>query len=550
VANFIDDRSIRRPSAESSTPQNYELGWEQDLYHKRRDTPQHDGSSVAPPTPSNNMSSTESMAYGIEVTTRDAVDTCYALILYHLSGLLNSSRTDLADSMVSAASDTFFLEAFFLHLLENDSVDTLLRIDNPAQDKWLRDRMEPDLLWRYCNVQRRHSEAGQVALDRAKASDIKLSLSKCIEWLSRSLNSFNSAVDEGQRGRFDLGSTEHAAQKAKEVSDSLIVARLQSRILSSISSSKPNEVTPDLDRLRNFLVPVSELYNDFAAALDMYTYCLRIIHICRRNSTQNIETLWKLAFCNKLLPCATRNKSIYGFLESFVADAGLRDQIKFLTGTEQCNSLPLFEEGGWEKRLRRLVVLLGKNLYGTGADFVFPVQFILSNLGGKGDGRTASQSHRRLTGALIRFFFFSIAELKQSVPGLLSPGWSLLMIAEVGVPYLMLMDAYEKVIHRNDRILLGGVDVDKHIKTVSAILELLEDWLSLAQSSSRAVGGGHGNKAHQELSRAMASGRLMDKIESIKAKIEMMPEAATSLLGRLQAIEGKCAAHGLKRPEN
>jgi predicted nucleotidyltransferase len=99
------------------------------------------------------------------------------------------------------------------------------------------------------------------------------------------------------------------------------------------------------------------------------------------------------------------------------------------------------------------------------------------------------------------------------------------------------MDAYESVTQRNDRILLGGVDVDRHIETVSAILELLEYWLSLAQSSSRTAGG-HRNVAYQELSRAMASGRLMLKIESIKAKIEMIPEAATSLLGRLQAIEG------------
>lgn len=126
--------------------------------------------------------------------------------------------------------------------------------------------------------------------------------------------------------------------------------------------------------------------------------------------------------------------------------------------------------------------------------------------------------------------------MKQSVPGLLSPGWSLLTIADVGVPYLVVMDAYESVTQRNDRILLGGVDMDKHIEKVSATLELLEYWLSLAQSSSR-TGGGHRNEAYQELSGAMASGRLMRKIESIKAKIEMMPEAATSLLGRLQGIE-------------
>lgn len=132
--------------------------------------------------------------------------------------------------------------------------------------------------------------------------------------------------------------------------------------------------------------------------------------------------------------------------------------------------------------------------------------------------------------------YLPISELKQSVPRLLSPGWSLLTIADVGVPYLVAMDAYESVAHQNDRILLGRVDIDKHIEKVSAIMELLEYWLSLAQSSARAAGG-HRNKSFQELSSAMASGRLMLKVESIKSKIEMMPEAATSLLGRLLAIE-------------
>jgi prefoldin subunit 5 len=36
---------------------------------------------------------------------------------------------------------------------------------------------------------------------------------------------------------------------------------------------------------------------------------------------------------------------------------------------------------------------------------------------------------------------------------------------------------------------------------------------------------------------AIASGLLMRKIEEIKQKIEMIPEASRSLQGRLQAIE-------------
>jgi nuclear pore complex protein Nup155 len=142
-------------SADSYTQRKYELSWEQHLYHKRRDDPQQDGNSVAPRSSSNKLPSTEIIAYGTEVTGRDAVDTCYALIFYHLSELLKNSSSDLADSMVSvcaAASDTSFLQAFFVYLFEHENADTLLRIDSPALDNWLRAREEPDLLWRYYNV--------------------------------------------------------------------------------------------------------------------------------------------------------------------------------------------------------------------------------------------------------------------------------------------------------------------------------------------------------------------------------------------------------------
>jgi predicted nucleotidyltransferase len=127
-------------------------------------------------------------------------------------------------------------------------------------------------------------------------------------------------------------------------------------------------------------------------------------------------------------------------------------------------------------------------------------------------------------------------ELKQAILRSVSPGWSLLTIADVGVPFLLTLDAYESVMLRNDRIFLGGIDVDKHIEKVSAVLELLEYWVELANSSSKGIRGSK-NESFQEITTAIASGRLMRKIDDIKQKIEMMPEASRSLLGRLQSIE-------------
>ena len=123
------------------------------------------------------------------------------------------------------------------------------------------------------------------------------------------------------------------------------------------------------------------------------------------------------------------------------------------------------------------------------------------------------------------------------VPRLLSPGWSLLVVVDVGVPFLVAMDAYESVHEkRNDRISLGGLDLDKRIENVSAVLELLEYWHSLAQTNFK-TSHGLKNAAYQEMSSAIATGRLMRRIEGLKQKVEMMPEVSRSLLSRLQSIE-------------
>lgn len=43
----------------------------------------------------------------------------------------------------------------------------------------------------------------------------------------------------------------------------------------------------------------------------------------------------------------------------------------------------LFESGRWMKKLEGRVVSLGKEVFGTGADYIFPVNFIASCLEGE-----------------------------------------------------------------------------------------------------------------------------------------------------------------------
>lgn len=101
-------------------------------------------------------------------------------------------------------------------------------------------------------------------------------------------------------------------------------------------------------------------------------------------------------------------------------------------------------------------------------------------------------------------------------------------MAAAGVSFLAVMDVFESVSPRNSRILLGGADIENGIEMLAAIFELVEYWLD--QASSKAMGATT-NDAYQQLKSGMASGRFMQKFDSISATIEMMPEV-TSLSAR------------------
>lgn len=130
---------------------------------------------------------------------------------------------------------------------------------------------------------------------------------------------------------------------------------------------------------------------------------------------------------------------------------------------------------------------------------------------------------------------FPNAGMRDCIPRVLSPGWSLLVLADVGVPHLKIMDAYESVTQRNDRIVLGAVDKGRQEDKVSAILELFKHWINGAQTNSRAAGSK--NSALQELSREMASGRLAQKINAIRASVETFPDDDAGWMDQLSAIE-------------
>jgi nuclear pore complex protein Nup155 len=186
---------------------------------------------------------------------------------------------------------------------------------------------------------------------------------------------------DGRVGNFTTADLEDNHIRAKEVGDALQVAQLQYRILNAIDIATLKQTSVDLyDKLNNELLPVSELYNDYAAAFSLFDECLLIVHACRFEDVQTIHTLWTNVICEEILPCATRNEVLYRFLEAFAGSVGINDMVKLIRENEEEQSFRLLEDSDWEKPLVRHIVALGKNLYGKGASYVFPVEFILFNL--------------------------------------------------------------------------------------------------------------------------------------------------------------------------
>lgn len=347
-----------------------EYHWEKGLYHRRHNN-------------TTSSASTSSAVTGTQVTSKDAIKTCHALVFYHLSRLLNSPITTkyyrLGERMVSvcvASSDVIFLKALFGHLLKRNHVDVLLRIDSPQLEKWLLTEKKEDLelLLKYYQVQEKHTKAGHVAWTYATAANVDRDLSKRIDFLIQAADSFTLAQDRGEDDSVSSGLT--------GAMERLTIAKLQGRIRQAISASK-YEVTPEvLAPLENQLLVANDLINKYAIPYELYDCCILLLHACRYNNLLEIERFWKSLLCDEILPCSTRNEQAFRWLRSFVDGSHVDNPTIQLLADNESASGPLFEDGHWLQTVEGILVRLGEEIFGSGDTFAFPVEYIISCLEG------------------------------------------------------------------------------------------------------------------------------------------------------------------------
>lgn len=371
------------------------IAWERGLYHQ--------------PTDETNSllmdSTTTAMVMGNSDSDKrklDAKHTCHAVLFYYLSFLLKSTsdyeQNIAAEKMLSIATaspDINFLKELYGYLASSGHVDTLLKIESPSVESWLENiNKDHDLLWRYYVIHGMHWLAAEFMWKLGLGSEEKLRLEERIQYLNRAANSYSDAIlnppHHSMMERNELvPSREEMSRFIEHIREQVDVAKLQSRILAAIISSKnASQIKEDrLDILSFTLVNVSELYNNYAAELGLYDLCLSIIQTCNYNDASTIRTLWRSIFCEELLPCRTCSKEVQLFINTLQRGSMLEEERIILSDADVANdegeSLMLFEDGKWIASIKHRIISLGKELQGKGADFAFPVDFITEQLEGK-----------------------------------------------------------------------------------------------------------------------------------------------------------------------
>jgi nuclear pore complex protein Nup155 len=432
------------------------LPWERVLYHKRHHVPEGNRGQNDSTTPS---SPSSALVLGAEVTPKDALSTCHAILFHYLSTLLDSPNTELARKMIEACAaspDKEFLHSLYEHLVRTKRFGALLQISSSDLETWLaRPEMDVELLWQYYREQGKDAQAGEVMRKHACETKPDLDIDVRINLLRKALSSYTVALqmssDNGRgyaapgwsRPLLSEADREELQSIYTEVSETLDVAVLQSRILRTVASSSLESKLDEqhVSRLKSTLIPVSDLYNEYAAPLNLSDVCLLILHSCRHSDASTIETLWRNVLCEEIFPCATHSADAYQFLQSLMAGSVVDESITLLA-EGRTSSLPLFEDAGWVLTLQDRIVSLGKEVYGNGADYVFPIDFLVSTLEG------------------LRHSLLSSKSRAVSISGRGKP-WPLEILVQVGVPFSASFEAYENLAVREERELMGGIEAQR-----------------------------------------------------------------------------------------
>jgi len=463
AANFSASSKPGTPPAAG-----FELAWEHRLYHN----PSPGGTTL---TQKNvGLKQTPSVANGVEVTAQDAIDTCFSLIFYHLSQqlqLLGDGAKRMLEICISS-SDDGFLQTLFSFLIESGNTDMLLKIRSAKLEQWLLNYHDTGLVARYFAVQGKHEKAGDLLREASTSDECELHIATRIEGLSKALNAYQSALQTVSRG---MSPTEDLSDKMEAVDELLQVARVQLQILKTLEAHPASEVE-DKRILSTKLVPVTDLFNNYASVHDMFETCLQILGMCKKNDPELISVVWVHIIAREILPCKVKTEATYTMLREIMSEVGRQDDVLIM---DSPTAAPVFENGDWITGLSSTIVKLGKALYGKGSDFVFPTEFLMS----------------------------ALQELSLPLSGTIGPGWPLLTLVNGSVPHVVVLKQY-------DRLSLASSSISLE-QQVLAKLETLEAWVHHVDTNRMHADLHYVQRTIQDAKMALDA-RSLDRIEALQ----------------------------------
>jgi len=395
--------------------------------------------------------------------------------------------TAATDSM-----DDVFHNQLYEDLLKRGHIDTLLRVRGPLLRSWLESQcsegnndVNAEMLWRYFTLHDNHEEASRVIVESAVQPN-SLPLDRRIAYLSRGVGSLSAQQQS------------NLMPQLEEAQNYLDVANVQSRIRAVLVANQElsnNLGREKMDKLSNNILSADVLLNEYAAELQLWDFCLIIIHCCRLHDegiNGTIQGLWR-TILSDLIPKSAADSS------NRLA-AKLLKRIHEQSYVQKQDDGSSFEDENWILGLKSKIVTLGNELYGSGADHTFPLVLLAGEL----------ESLRRV--------------YNMSKGNSFDHPWPLMTFLEVGCPYAALIQAYDNLARDAEN---EGADIYERVHFMACIAEIISKWVSDSNLWIDKSG-----PQRNQLSRALGGG-LRDGVLQYRAKLEAIVGGNTDEIARV-----------------
>ncbi|KAF1344227.1 Non-repetitive/WGA-negative nucleoporin C-terminal-domain-containing protein [Delphinella strobiligena] len=226
----------------------------------------------------------------------EAVDQSADSSPHHPDGHLSvaAQRRVEAYDVINQSEDEVFQTSLYDWYMSRNLDERLLEISATYVISYLRRRMDKnpahaDLLWRYYAHHHNFLEAASVQLLLAKGG-FALDLETRIGYLSRARTNASirtTSLLDGQHSRQQL---------LREISDLLDVANIQDDILQRmkseprLSAERRPQILASLDRE---ILPVDELFNQYADQAEYYDICILIYNVADHRNPADIASTWQ-----------------------------------------------------------------------------------------------------------------------------------------------------------------------------------------------------------------------------------------------------------------